>query len=192
LRRIGLTNGLTSEQTLRLSDLVGRFYVEGSDVRWLEFQRPELRKLARNGKTRLRLLRTKLKDAQSSIQALLKYLDQIGVEVTLKSEDVLKRGLLVLDPSKLAGADELVSSLPTKGSRGTALLALFDFFSRDCRLERSDAEIRTAAIGNYLWDWKFAVVTTRPKKSDARLGCEAIRKAVARRRSDRDTSPRIR
>lgn len=133
-----------------------------------------------------------MKEALTAIVHVRTCLDDIDVHISRSAEDALNRVEALLAPSALDEAKDIVSSLKATEPSEDAMLRLYDFFVQQCKLERSEAQIRVAKIGNHFWDWDLPVIEKPKRLRDERKGCEAIRKAVERRKPAWDTSRRKR
>jgi hypothetical protein len=182
LRRLGVVAGLSYEQAVSLSSTIGQLYKQGDSVRWLEPHKCERRRWAREGSVRIRKLSSKLDAARSAILAVQEYSEQSDVPLSKLVVDALDLAMSVLDPSELARAQSLVSTFEPE-PQDRAMLTLYDFLL-ECGVQRADAEVRVAKIGNQLWDWDVAFVIQPKPLSDERRGSEAVRKAIARRHRD--------
>jgi hypothetical protein len=191
LKRLGVTKGFPYDEARRLSSLVGRLYAAGDTVKWLEPQKRERRVWLRDGNARIRTLRSKMTKAQVAIRSVRAHLNKISVPLEGATEHAFDYLDNALEPLSPHDAEPLLSVMKATEPDGQAIGALFDFFTNEWSLPKDEAEIRTAQIGNHLWGWNFTVIERLKPKSDLRRGCEAVRKAVDRRKHRRDRSPRI-
>jgi hypothetical protein len=193
LSRLGVTDGLSPEQKARLSELVAEFCARGSHVTEIGWLKRDRKSWVRNGLDRLRVLEKKMEKARTAIRMVRAYLDKFDMTPTVRgdplnksdvvlSDEVLQRAEAVLDPAGLAESEAIIKSLRTAPS-DDAMLALFEFFTFECKLAKPEAEVRVGTIGNDYWAWNLTVIRQPKRRTDERKGCEVIRKAVARRRA---------
>jgi hypothetical protein len=157
-------------------------------VKWLEPQKRERRLWAREGNRRIKRLRAKMRHARVAVGAVRDYLAKLDVPIGTPIREILSRAVTVLDSAGLNEAEDLIAFIRKTEPAEDGMLALYDFFVSDCRLKKNEAEVRVAKIGNQLWDWNVAVIETPRRLTDERKGCEAVRKAVERKKPSWDIS----
>jgi hypothetical protein len=183
LKAAGVLTNLRDNEQLRLAEIVADFAPFGTGDKRSEPHIRYRRAWSDEGHERLDRLRKKLADATQAIRDVQEYVAEITIHPIPSVTHTLDTAIESLSPKRLDDAEELVECLADIPAEN-AMLTLYDFFVSDCGLEKHDAEIRVCRIGNQLWNWNVKIVDRideKRRRSDTRLGCEAVRKAVERK-----------
>jgi hypothetical protein len=203
LQELGVLAGLTKSQEERLRTLIAELWEMEQVVPWTLAHRRRRRRWEKYRAGYVRQIARRARAAASAIESLRLYLRKVGIDWNPPhgSDRILAKAVAVLDHEEITriGGERLIAKRLKDDARSTAhsradiMRTLFDFFVCDCGLkDRSDAEVRTAKIGNSYWDWDVRVTELYPGKGENWKGSPAVRQAVARRRRQTNTSKRTR
>ena len=177
--KLNVSSDLSYEQLLTLASLVRQFYAEGDSVKWLNEPQREWRGWRDEGSRRITTLDRKASGARRAIAEVRDYMVSIGLGNRLL-DGTLEGAIAALNTDDLAEAAALIPSIKVTDVDRAAVV-LYDFLVHQCGLLQNEAEVRVGKIGNYLWDWDVKVVEEYGKRENWK-GCEAVRKAVRRRK----------
>lgn len=191
LNKLGAFKGLNERQQGQLVSLIVAAWQVEQVVPSTAMHRRDRARWRRHGAGYLRKIIRLARTADDALTALDEYLKAIGVGRRARALFASARG--ALDRQSLVEVEDRLENgwiYHSTRTRTDVIRILHRFFKNTCGLERSEAEVRVATIGNEYWEWNFPVVenvirrrvpgTNRTLSEDKRRGCEAVRKAVNR------------
>jgi hypothetical protein len=194
LETVRAFDGVPEALHAELARVVTELWAVGNDWTNAETIRPIQAAWARDGEDYLCILRENAELARSAIVRVLDACGSVGVGLAVPVEQALHRAYEVLGVDELEDASALLTQLRELTRTERAMLILYDFFiesrargkvhwrtGKAKRMSEAEAEVRVAEIGEACFGWKYPYYKSVEERSSDRVGCEAVRKAVAYR-----------
>jgi hypothetical protein len=196
LAKIAAFDGLPEELHAKLAEIVTDLWLTGNDNRRSADTWIIQTAWAKDGEKYIHEIRQHAEYTCHVIGVLMELCDNLGVGLGEPVNAALRQALVALEVNALDDAPALLEQLREQLSAERAMLTLYDFFissraqgklrwssrKRPQRLREAEAEVRVAEIGEALFGWNVPYCK-EVSQDDDRLGCEAVRKAVRRRRA---------